>query len=217
MQRNHFGKKRFEILRTGLSKGQATTSHVQTARTSLKARSEISLAHAHRTQGQRGNDTQTWLPNAYDPPSVVVGNTRSPSVTAPHRSRILGVLDAENRTLHLHICDARRKLVPLAIAQRAQVDKILQMPDLLGLTTSPQRSTPPFSCHHDEPICDDSEQHESEDDQVRLNALSPRPLETISDIIANTSNAFGSPLSFHIPPCNTWCTGWFVSALLPTF
>ncbi|KAJ8463064.1 hypothetical protein ONZ51_g10497 [Trametes cubensis] len=39
------------------------------------------------------------------------------------------------------------------------------MPDLLGLTTSPQRSTPPFSCHHDEPICDDSEQHESEDDQ----------------------------------------------------
>ncbi|KAI0661513.1 hypothetical protein C8Q70DRAFT_660072 [Cubamyces menziesii] len=98
VQRNHFGKKRFEILRTGLSKGQATTSHVQTARTGLKARSEISLAHAHRTQGQRGNDTQTWLPNAYDPPSVVVGNTRSPSVTAPHRSRILGVLDAENHT-----------------------------------------------------------------------------------------------------------------------
>ncbi|KAI0324594.1 hypothetical protein GY45DRAFT_1331373 [Cubamyces sp. BRFM 1775] len=107
VQRNHFGKKRFEILRTGLSKGQATTSHAQRARSGLNARHEISLAHAHRTVGEPTDDTQTWLPNAYDS-SPAIGDAHSTPTSASSRSRILGVLDAENpRTSRQNPTNAR--------------------------------------------------------------------------------------------------------------
>ncbi|KAH9902817.1 hypothetical protein C8Q73DRAFT_22876 [Cubamyces lactineus] len=113
VQRNHFGKKRFEILRTGLSKGQATTSHAQNVRGGLNPRAEISLAHAHRTQYQHDDDTQTWLPNAYDSSSPI-GNARSTPALASGRSHILRVLDAENCTSPLHIRVTRRKPVSLS-------------------------------------------------------------------------------------------------------
>ncbi|KAI0635695.1 hypothetical protein C8Q77DRAFT_1099052 [Trametes polyzona] len=118
-QRSHFGKKRFEILRTGLSKGHATTGQSAKAGNGPHDRPEISLAHARRNfrPAERSNMIERLL-SPYQVPTPRPSSPRSPT----SRSRILKALDADS-----------------PIAQRARVSRILQIPDLLGLSTAQTR------------------------------------------------------------------------------
>ncbi len=98
-QRSHFGKKRFEVLRTGLSRsgGVARTNKPQNAG---KERPEISLAHARWPQhgpehGFEASELDYGLRSPFSP----VARARSPSVpsSASNRSKILRALDADSR------------------------------------------------------------------------------------------------------------------------
>ncbi|OJT04818.1 hypothetical protein TRAPUB_4390 [Trametes pubescens] len=70
-QRSHFGKKRFEILRTGLSKGQASGGRTtDQAGNGSKGRAEISLAHARRDQAPERQNEASVRRGAFSlPPS----------------------------------------------------------------------------------------------------------------------------------------------------
>ncbi|KAI0671568.1 hypothetical protein C8Q78DRAFT_782650 [Trametes maxima] len=127
VQRDHFGKKRFEILRSGLSRGQASAGQPGIARNGARPVPEISLAHARRAVGggQRQDVSRGAAPCAFTPPRAKNSCQRSPPSSVSSRSKILRVLDAENPEV-----------------QRNQVDKILQIPDLLGLSSAPKRNRP---------------------------------------------------------------------------
>lgn len=96
-QRNHFGKKRFEILRTGLCKGQASvgraTDYVGNA---SRGRPEISLAHARRDRAleRQSGTSGSMLSQPFVFPSTP---RRSSPRSASNRSKILTILDADNR------------------------------------------------------------------------------------------------------------------------
>ncbi|RDX57550.1 hypothetical protein OH76DRAFT_52605 [Lentinus brumalis] len=97
-QRSHFGKKRFEVLRTGLSRsgGVARTSRPQNAG---KERPEISLAHARWPQhGPEHGFEARELDHGLRSPFSPVARARSPSVpsSASNRSKILRTLDADS-------------------------------------------------------------------------------------------------------------------------
>ncbi|KAI0649295.1 hypothetical protein C8Q79DRAFT_504832 [Trametes meyenii] len=126
VQRDHFGKKRFEILRSGLSRGQAGTGHPGLARNGAKPVPEISLAHARRAVGggQLQDNSRDTMLRTFTSPLATTHRRSSPS-SASSRSRILSTLDAANPE-----------------AQRSQVKKILQIPDLLGLSTTQKRNHP---------------------------------------------------------------------------
>ncbi|KAI9000543.1 hypothetical protein BD414DRAFT_4396 [Trametes punicea] len=135
-QRDHFGKKRFEILRTCLSKGQCSAGPVDRTRNSLKALSKISLAHARRAQAAHVGKNW-WYDDEHEMKAVPV-NGYAPSVRSSARrtprsgsscSRILRALDADNPT-----------------TQRAKVEEILRMPDLLGLSANQGRARSRSSC-----------------------------------------------------------------------
>ncbi|TBU32528.1 hypothetical protein BD311DRAFT_543310 [Dichomitus squalens] len=137
VQRSHFGKKRFEVLRAGLSKSGAPKTSL--ARELRPGPPEISLAHARRTQGgsaegrgyaQEGN----WSGLRSPLTSPEFRRRSSPAKSASGRSRILAVLDADDPAM-----------------RRAQVQKILEMPDLLGLSRTTKTRTPPCSSPQDEP------------------------------------------------------------------
>ncbi|KAI9060999.1 hypothetical protein FKP32DRAFT_1594674 [Trametes sanguinea] len=117
VQRDHFGKKRFEILRTGLSKGHGSArDRANKTGSGPRVLPEISLAHATRACNRQ-------QPDPYRPILLDTSATHLRSFPTPlpqstsSRSRILKALDAEN-----------------PVAQRAQLDSILKMPDLLGLS-----------------------------------------------------------------------------------
>ncbi|OSD06352.1 hypothetical protein PYCCODRAFT_1464305 [Trametes coccinea BRFM310] len=101
-QRDHFGKKRFEILRTGLSKGHGSARGQPSGMGSgPRVIPEISLAHAPRARKQ---------PDLYRPtlPDSSGTHLRSspatmPSESSSSRSRILRALDAENRMCELKV------------------------------------------------------------------------------------------------------------------
>ena len=137
-QRAHFGKKRFEVLQTGLSKSRAVKSN--SAKEMASRLPEISLAHAKRhlegPAAEFAMGTEWQSPRMS--PTMSGKRCRSPSA-ASHRSRILHTLDAESRAYFTHTSAQRactEYLVIVAAAQRTQVEKILQIPDLLGLSAT---------------------------------------------------------------------------------
>ncbi|RPD61121.1 hypothetical protein L226DRAFT_56940 [Lentinus tigrinus ALCF2SS1-7] len=100
-QRSHFGKKRFEVLRTGLSKGGIAKS--SKPRNAVKERPEISLAHARWPQHESKQgfvDQKEDVHGLRSPFASPVSLRRSPPVpsSASSRSRILRALDAESRS-----------------------------------------------------------------------------------------------------------------------
>ncbi len=98
-QRSHFGKKRFEILRTGLSKGQASGGRTtDQAGNGSKGRAEISLAHARRDQAPERQSGRNMFSQLFAFPFASTPRRSSPR-SASSRSKILRVLDADNRTL----------------------------------------------------------------------------------------------------------------------
>lgn len=100
-QRSHFGKKRFEILRTGLSKGQASVGRATDQMgNGPKGRLEISLAHARRDQvpERQSGASGSMLSQLFAFPFASTPR-RSPPSSASSRSKILRALDADNRTL----------------------------------------------------------------------------------------------------------------------
>ncbi|KAH9856490.1 hypothetical protein C2E23DRAFT_807860 [Lenzites betulinus] len=134
-QRDHFGKKRFEILRNGLSRGQGGAGRVDQAANAPKARPEISFAHARRVQdgGRRHEDSSNMLLEPFTP-SFAHTSGRTPPSSASSRSKTLKVLDAEN-----------------SLVQRARVNKILQLPNLLGLSTRSRPVPRTATAHYSSP------------------------------------------------------------------
>lgn len=139
-QRAHFGRKRFEILRTGLSRSGGVVANA--TRCSLGGPPDIALAHARQDRG---------APEAEPVEEYHAGmRSASPRPSTPHRSRwlssargsmsrrsnVLRALDGEDGEFefHEHRGDVECHSIWSAAAQRTQVDEILQVPDLLGLS-----------------------------------------------------------------------------------
>ncbi|KAI0768090.1 hypothetical protein BD413DRAFT_566680 [Trametes elegans] len=117
VQRDHFGKKRFEILRTGLSKGNVSAGQVRQSREGLP---EISFAHARRDRGGEEHQESPSLSTWVSPITSI--SRRSLFSSASSRSMVLRALDAED-----------------PVSERTRVVEILSNPDLLGLTSVDRR------------------------------------------------------------------------------